>query len=307
MHTPYIGSGPYCYTNSLAMMLGGQAPPTAVIEVLTASPYGMQLIGGRLPLFDPLGWDPLQGLDEAIELLGWTCEQADGGDPGEALDRLIRATHEGPVLAGPLEMGLLTYQPGANGPIGVDHYVVVLEATPEEVLVHDPEGYPYATIPAQEFLAAWKAEKIDYLATPYAMRWRFVRHEHVEAGEALRRSLPRAERWLAGRTDLPVPAGTAGQGEAARRTAELVETGQSAAFMDIWRHFAIRVGARRLNDLAACLDGIGASVSARVAAEQARLVGALQLPAMRGDDEALVEGLLLLAPTYERLLETKFR
>jgi hypothetical protein len=50
---PYIGSGPYCYANSLAMMLGPAAPPPSVIEVLTGSPFGIELIAGRLPFFDP--------------------------------------------------------------------------------------------------------------------------------------------------------------------------------------------------------------------------------------------------------------
>ena len=40
----YIGSGPYCYANSLAMMLGSAAPGPAVIEVLTGSPFGAELI-----------------------------------------------------------------------------------------------------------------------------------------------------------------------------------------------------------------------------------------------------------------------
>jgi hypothetical protein len=38
MTVRYIGSGPYCYANSLAMMLGSAAPEPAVIEVLTGSP-----------------------------------------------------------------------------------------------------------------------------------------------------------------------------------------------------------------------------------------------------------------------------
>ncbi|WP_153054565.1 hypothetical protein [Planomonospora sphaerica] len=66
----YVGFGPYCYANSLAMVLSGEVPPPAVIEVLTGSPYGMQLIGGRLPLFNSFGWDPVVGLDAAIGLVG---------------------------------------------------------------------------------------------------------------------------------------------------------------------------------------------------------------------------------------------
>ena len=69
MH-PYIGSGPYCYANSLAMALGPDAPSPSVIEVLTGSPFGFELLAGRLPLFDPYGWDPDHGLDDAIDLLG---------------------------------------------------------------------------------------------------------------------------------------------------------------------------------------------------------------------------------------------
>ncbi|MBU5442139.1 hypothetical protein [Paenibacillus sp. MSJ-34] len=55
LHFPYIGSGPYCYTNSIAMMLGERSPQTAVIEFATSSPFGMQLIGGTLPFFSHRG------------------------------------------------------------------------------------------------------------------------------------------------------------------------------------------------------------------------------------------------------------
>ena len=59
----FIGSGPYCYANSLAMMLGSAAPEPAVIEVLTESPFGAELLGGVTPFFSPSGWDPGIGLD----------------------------------------------------------------------------------------------------------------------------------------------------------------------------------------------------------------------------------------------------
>ncbi|KGM30186.1 hypothetical protein, partial [Inquilinus limosus] len=58
---PYIGSGPYCYANSFAMMFGGRAPSTAVIEFAAGGPFGMQLVGGTLPFFDPYGWTPEAG------------------------------------------------------------------------------------------------------------------------------------------------------------------------------------------------------------------------------------------------------
>jgi hypothetical protein len=80
----YIGSGPYCYANSLAMVLGPAAAAPAVIEVLTGSPFGAELIGGTLPLFDPLGWDPGIGLDAATDLLGWTSTRTTADSAAEA-------------------------------------------------------------------------------------------------------------------------------------------------------------------------------------------------------------------------------
>lgn len=45
-HVPYVGNGPYCYANSFAMVMGERAPSTALIEVTTCGPFGMQLIAG---------------------------------------------------------------------------------------------------------------------------------------------------------------------------------------------------------------------------------------------------------------------
>ncbi|SDH17488.1 hypothetical protein SAMN05421505_11265 [Sinosporangium album] len=301
MSVPYLGSGPYCYSNSLAMILGDEAPAVQIIEVLTGSPYGMQLIGGHLPLFDPFGWDPDQGLDAAIELLGWSCERSDGGSPADAVRRLREACAGGPVLVGPVELGLLLYQPSAGKAVAADHYLVVLEVGDDTVLVHDPQGYPFASLAIDDFVASWSGELIDYLKHPFAMRSRFVRRAQVAPVEALRRSLPAGLDWLAGRTDATVAPGTVGQAEAAERTADLVEAGLDPEVRDLMKAFAVRVGARRLNDLAVCLGILGLGEGAAVAAEQARIVGGLQLPLVRGDDAALAAGLRSLAPTYGRL------
>ncbi len=88
----YIGSGPYCYANSLAMVLGSAVPEPTVIEVLTGSPFGAELIGGVTPFFDPLGWDPGVGLDAAIDLLGWTCRHSAAGSDADASARLREAS-----------------------------------------------------------------------------------------------------------------------------------------------------------------------------------------------------------------------
>lgn len=298
---PYTGSGPYCYANSLAMMLGSAAPSPSVIEVLTGSPFGIELLAGRLPFFDPYGWDPDRGLDDAIALLGWTCHRHGADDDRPALAMLHDAVQAGPVLAGPMEIGLLRHQPDMTGPIGSDHFVCVLEVDDELIRFHDPQGFPYATLPARDFLAAWRAETIPYQATPYTMRSDFQRIRDITCEAALRAALPGAVAWLRGHDDLRVPPGTVGGAAAARRLADLIAGGLDADLHDHLVYFAIKVGARRLTDAATALAHIGRDQGAAVAARQARLVGSLQYDLVAGANQSAAKTLRQLAPTYDEL------
>ncbi|MFI6298133.1 hypothetical protein ACIBEJ_41545 [Nonomuraea sp. NPDC050790] len=293
----YLGSGPYCYTNSLAMALGEHAPPVAVIETLTGAAFGAQLTGGDTPYFDPYAWDPEIGLDAAMQALGWTCARTTGGTADEALARLRAA--EGPVLAGPLDMGLLTYSPDG---LSADHYVVVLAVDDDTVLLHDPEGFPYATLPVADFLKSWQGDSVSYEPDGFVMRTTFTRVREVPFMDALRDSLPGAARWLAGRTDLPVPPGTLGGAEAVYALADLVEAGLPPDTRGLLTGFAVRVGVHRLSDASACLALLGLPEAAAVARDQARLLGAVQYPLTTGDDPAAARALRGLAPTYARLL-----
>ncbi len=47
---------------------------------------------------------------------------------------MLTAVQDGPVLVGPLEMGLLLYHPGAGNPIEADHYLVVQSMDSDRVL-----------------------------------------------------------------------------------------------------------------------------------------------------------------------------
>ncbi|MGW1108072.1 hypothetical protein [Streptomyces sp. NPDC002540] len=297
----YIGSGPYCFTNSLAMMLGPGAPSPSVIETLTGSPFGAQLIAGALPLFDPYGWDPDLGLDAAVELLGVRCERTDGGTAEEALHRLRTACADGPVLVGPVDMGLLLYHPGTPAADGGDHFVQVLAVDGDTVLLHDPHGHPYATLPTADFAAAWEAKSVTYTDAPFVMRTGFVRERDVTVADALWESLPGALRWLAGRDDPAMPPGSLGGAAAVEALASQVAVGLAPGIRAMMAGFGVRVGARRLGDAAACLDLIGLSDCAAVLNEQSRILGGLQHPLVTGDDPALEKGLRQLAPTYEKL------
>jgi hypothetical protein len=299
-HLSYVGSGPYCYSNSFAMLLREQAPSTAVIEVATGGPFGMQLIGGTLVFFDAYAWDPEQGFDQALDAIGWTSAVSKGGEADEALARLAAAARKGPVWVGPVEMGHLHHHPEMTGPIGADHFVVVLDVNDERVLMHDPHGYPYAEVPINDFMTAWRAETLSY-GSPYTMRTDFVKVADVTDADAIRSIIPTAIELLSMRTDQAMPPGSLGNGEAAERTAQMIEAGAGNGLREHLIYFAIRVGARRLGDTADCLLLAGYPDAADIAATQARLVGSLQHPMVTGNFPLAAAALRELAPTYDRL------
>ena len=299
-HVPYVGNGPYCYANSFAMVLGARAPSTAVIEVTTGGPFGMQLIGGETVFFDAYGWTPDLGFDRALRAIGWRSRNSGGGSAPEALDRLRTAAADGPVWVGPLEMGLLRHQPEMTGPIGADHFVVALDVNDERVLIHDPQGFPYAEVPVADFLTAWRADTLTY-GSPYKMRTDFERIAEVSDADAVRSVIPAARDHLAQVTDEKMPPGSLGNADAAYRVAEMVEAGAENGLREQLVYFAVKVGARRLDDTATCLDLAGYAGAAAIAAEQARLVGSLQHPLVTRDFPKAAAALRELAPTYERL------
>ena len=282
--TSYVGSGAYCYANSLAMMI--RDVPMTAIEVLTGSPFGAQVEDTGLPWFDPPGWQPDLGLDRAIQLLGWTCTRTSGGSAEEALARLRASA---PALVGPVDIGLLTHQPWSPGKaVGGDHWVVVTEVTDDVVVFHDPDGFPYATLPIPQFLEAWRADEITSVEGSYILRTDFVRREQVSVEDALRASLPYARDWLA------------------RDSQQAVEqmAAQLAAEDDgIRGHLAGLAGpsgVRRLNDASIWLAAIDQHEAATVAADLARQLGSLQFALTAREFARAAEILNGLAPGYPK-------
>jgi hypothetical protein len=125
-------------------------------------------------------------------------------------------------------------------------------------------------LPADDFIAAWRADSIGYATEPFTARAGFERVRDVDPATALRRALPMAARWLAGEADLAAPPGSLGGAAAAEGLAELVEAGLEPWQHDHLGYFAIRVGAR-------------------------------QYPLVTGDRITLARLLRRLAPTYEQL------
>ncbi|MEU9578320.1 hypothetical protein [Streptomyces chilikensis] len=303
MTPAFRGSSPYCYANSLAMVLDADSPAPSAIEVLTGSPFGAQWVEGGLPHFDPLGWDPDLGLDQAIDLLGWTCQRTSGGDASEAIGRLRHASKSGPVLVGPVDIGLLLHQPWSAGEAnGSDHWVVVLDVDDEKVVFHDPDGFPFATLPIGGFAAAWNSRLVE-CGGPFTMRSVFRRVRQTDVLSALRSSLPTAQRWLAGGRQDEYRAGHGSRGAAAA-VARLA--GSVLAGLDDRTHrhlagFAVRVGARRLSDASLWLAEVGAPDAAKITGLQARLLGSVQYSLVAGATQTAAATLRHLAATYDDL------
>ena len=282
MTTRYTGNGAYCYANSLYMALresgaaAGSVPEPGFIECLTTMPFGtLYLRVGRdlLVFFSSPLTNPDQGITTALEVMGWECRDEREGTPEAALARLSEAAARGPVLAGPLDMGALGYMPYHQQVSGSDHFVIVLGVEHDRVRVHDPDGFPYAALPASEFLRAWRAERVRYCRTPYTMRSAFRPVRRPTRQEMITRTVaamganlaadpggpdqyggPRAVRLLAG--DL--------RGAGAKRLAGHLTS------------FALPLAARRSHDAAAFLREAGRVEAADLLERRARSFGEAQ-------------------------------
>jgi len=172
--------------------------------------------------------------------------------------------------------------------------------------VHDPHGFPYARLPVQDLMQAWKATGIAY-GKPYMLRANFRRVEHVSEEDMIRRSLGPAREWLsmethgAGAGEDAMPLGSVGNGTAAKQLARMIQTNCTAGLRAHMVYFAVRVGARRLVDGATCLAQIGYRDAAGIMGKQSRLVGSLQYILVQNDFAATAETLDALADTYQEL------
>jgi hypothetical protein len=155
--------------------------------------------------------------------------------------------------------------------------------------MHDPDGFPYATLPIQKFLQAWKAEKLDFTA-PYVLRTQFRRVRDVRVEDAVRASLPQAIKWLDGDS-----------ADAVHRLAKLLEAGVDDALQRHLATFAVRSGARRLDDAATWLTAIGRTEAGDIARTQSKILGRLQFPLTTRQFSQAAEILADLAPGYERM------
>ncbi len=301
---PYVGSGEYCYANSLSMsLLGSRANPDTLpspgfLECLTTMPFGnTYLNGAKLFFFD--GLDPHRGLTRAIETLGWTCRLEQGGDEHRAMELLRAAVQDGPVLLGPLDLGYLTYHPNHRFLGGSDHFVVVLAVEADHVMVHAPKGFPYATLPLDQLLKAWRAERIAYLDEPFTMRADFHRLKDIGRQEMIARTLPLLRENIQRDPGGPEVYGSV---RALRLLAETLRADAPDHLASHLLFFALPLAVRRKLDAQAFLAEEKQPEAADLLGQQARLLGQAQYPGVQHAWSSVATLIEQVTTLEERLL-----
>jgi hypothetical protein len=303
-HIPFFDSYWYCYANSAAMLLGasGFAVEPAKIEVLSGVGLGACIPAGGLPFFSSAAGLPDTGISRALEILGFAFEeraQEDGSAP--PFDWLASRLASGPVVAGPLDMSLLRYNPGRPPGGGVDHYVLVSALDATNVRVHDPAGYAGVSLSRDLFAEAWRASTIAYRRGAFRA-WCAPRRVHTPSDTAIRQD---AIAWFKDlyRQSMAIAAEHGWvEGEAViRDLARRARDGAlSPAQCGHLRFFALPLGAKRALHFSEFFDAIGADIAA-LKRHQAGLFGDCHSRFMQDDTAGMADSLDALAACEARL------
>ncbi|QFU90141.1 hypothetical protein [Amycolatopsis sp. YIM 10] len=289
----YYGNVPYCYADSVAMMLSvhGDRVRPGLIEALTGVGLGALRVpeDGRV-FFSAI--TPPQGIDAALGLLGCAFTGTHGPADGPVDEILRKELATGPVLLGPLDMGHLTYLPFHREVPGADHYVVAYDLDDEGVFLHDPAGFPCARLGFADLEAAWRGERVEYEHGVY-QRWREIgRSREVDYGQA-RAFFSEIYR------DNP------GAGDTIRLLAADLRGLVAPSLGGFLTAFALPLGSRRALDFAVLFEQGGDDELVTAKTEQAHLFARARAAGLRNEwAEAadVVEKLATCEDAIERLL-----
>lgn len=166
---PFEGRMSYCLIKSLQMVLAYQGHSYALpwLECVSGEAFEFVYIRNEKYFFAVIGdYYHLSG-EHLLRTLNYTYTYTGSPDETTALTQLQNALREGPVVAGMLDMGYLTYAPNHLVALGADHAIVVLALQPDKVIVHDPAGFVAVPLPLSDFLAAWQRD--IYTGKPYGL------------------------------------------------------------------------------------------------------------------------------------------
>ncbi len=285
---PYIGKSEYCYANSIAMLLRGlgESLEPGSIEVMTGMGVGAAWNGttGML-LFDCSA--PDVGITRALTQLGFEFEETAQDDPEvDPIPGLIDRLQTGPVLLGPLDLGLLPYNPFTRGERGADHYVAAYAADAGTVYLHDPWGFPCIPLAFPALRAAWQAETVPY-RRGYFRSWQVMRRrERPDATQLVERALTLFRSIYESDSPALRTEGFLTGAAAICHVAELIDAGAlGEQARDFLTGFSLPLACRRALDMAQFLLELQPAM-ARLKTCQAALLGQTQVALMGHDGDA---------------------
>ena len=296
----YFGDVSLCYTNSLAMALDsvGVDVRPEYLEALMVMGNGASIMKDdpRHPLVFFDNGEPDVSISNCLRMLGFAWEdffvEGPTTDLTEVRDRLARMLESGPVVAGPLDMGLLTYNPNFHGLGGVDHFVCVLGLDGGRVHLHDPAGFPCMSMDFDDFAKAWEARAISFRRGSFSMWGAFTRVREPTQEEVYRE----VSSIMRKRYD-------AGEQGVIRSYAEAIRhNGMSPQQKGIHQYFSFRLAAARSLYAARFLadhDPERAQIKERIAS----LFGQAHLHNLTEDNLALADTLGRIAELDDRFRE----
>ena len=299
---PYVGNSHYCFANATAMLLAsiGEQVSPGMVEALSGVGLGATWSEGLgLIFFDAS--PPDVGISRALGLLGFEVTESASPDGGPApVAELTRALADGPVVLGPVDMGLLLYRGTRGQASGVDHYVLAYAIDDSEVYLHDPDRFPHVSLRIAELVAAWRAEKIGYRRGAFRS-WRAPRRVDRPSDDDLFERALRTFGEVYRRADEAAARGRMTGSPAIRRLSDLVRAGALPdPLAGHLRAFALQLGARRALDFAAFFDR-GAPDLAALKREQARLFGRAHTLLVRQDWPGTADALTGLAVVEDQI------
>ena len=296
----YFGDVSLCYTNSLAMALdsfGFDVRPER-LEALMVMGNGASVVEDdpRHPIIFFDNGMPDASISNCLRMLGFAWEELFVEEPvaglAEVRDRLARMLERGPVVAGPLDMGLLTYNPNFRELGGIDHFVCIVALDGTRVQLHDPAGFPCMSMDFEDFAKAWEARAISYKRGAFSMWGGFTQVREPSSEEIYREVSSIMRRRYEG-----------GEQGVIRAYAEAIRrNGMSPQQKGIHQYFSFRLAAARSLYAARFLadhDPERAELKGRIAS----LFGQAHLHNLTKDNLALADTLGRIAELDERFRE----
>jgi hypothetical protein len=160
----YIGNGKYCWEDAVDMLL-------RQIGETISPPYLEAISGCGIGAFFDKRTDwlyfnfaiPNEELTYDLKKLGFSIKDVCIPKTDESpVKELINDLKSSPIIVGPVNMGLLKYNPNYWFLNGSDYYILLYDCNELGFFIHDPAGLPCVYMSFIDFIRCWKSTNLAY-------------------------------------------------------------------------------------------------------------------------------------------------